>query len=540
MIPFHLPGFEIESVENEDGVWHIYGRSTACHARCPCCQQLSGSLHSWHQRHPQELPCIGHGVRLHLQVKRFRCRNLRCPQKTFVEQFPDWLPVYARRTTRLTEVLRHIAFAMSAEAARRVLRHFQVVTSGDTLLRIIRQTRLPPIEAPQIVGVDDWALKKRVHYGTLLVDLQQHRVIDLLLERTSTVVSTWLQQQPSIEIVTRDRSTEYAAGITAGAPQAQQVADRWHLLLNLRQMLDRFLSTIYPRVQQLPLAPQHLAVLSQQRAAFRRTRSEQSATHNSRNKRLAKYAEIQHLRQAGYNISQIADQLGHHWETVRKYYEATSFPERKQRQPGHSRLDPFLPYLQQRLQEGCENALQLWREIQQRGYSGSPRQVLKWMQLHRTAPAPTTPKRHTHSASRRPPSANLLPSSKQMAWLLVREPDRLTTEEVVIIEHLQQDAEIAHVYALAQQFVHMVKQRLVEQLDPWLEQCAMVNAAPVHNFALSLRQDYAAIRAALETVWSNGQTEGQVNRLKFIKRQMYGRANFDLLRLKVIYTSGFT
>jgi transposase len=127
-----------------------------------------------------------------------------------------------------------------------------------------------------------------------------------------------------------------------------------------------------------------------------------------------------------------------------------------------------------------------------------------------------------------------------MAWLLVREPDRLTSEEVAVIEHLQQDAEIARVYDLAQRFVQMVKQRLVEQLHPWLERCEMVNAAPVHNFGLSLRQDYAAVRAALETPWSDGQTEGQVNRLKFIKRQMYGRASFDLLRLKVIYTSGFT
>ena len=147
-------------------------------------------------------------MRLHLQVKRFRCRNGICPKKTFVERFPDWLPAYARRTTRLTEVLRHIAFEMSAEAARRVLKHFQIIASGDTLLRIMRQTRLPPIEAPQVVGIDDWALKKRVQYGTLLVDLQQHRVIDLLLDRTSTVVSTWLQRHPSVEIVTRDRSTE--------------------------------------------------------------------------------------------------------------------------------------------------------------------------------------------------------------------------------------------------------------------------------------------------------------------------------------------
>lgn len=127
-----------------------------------------------------------------------------------------------------------------------------------------------------------------------------------------------------------------------------------------------------------------------------------------------------------------------------------------------------------------------------------------------------------------------------MTWLLVREPDRLMPDEVTVIERLQQDAEIARAYDLAQQFGHMFKQRLVKHLDAWLEQCETVNAGPVHNFALSFRQDYAAVRAALETDWSNGQTEGQVNRLKCIKRQMYGRANFDLLRLKVLFTSGFT
>jgi transposase len=433
-----------------------------------------------------------------------------------------------------------VAFEVSAEAAHRLLKHFQVVASGDTLLRIIRQTTLVSSGFPRIIGVDDWALKKGRSYGTLLVDLEQHHPIDVLLERTPDVVAEWLQRHPGVEVVTRDRSTEYAAGIAAGAPQAIQVADRWHLLLNLRQMLDRFLSTIYPRLQQLPFSPEHLTLLSQQRTAFRRTQSEQIAAQTSREKRIAKYEEIQQLRQAGYNISQIAALLGHHWETVRKYFEATSFPERKRRRPGRSRLDPYVVYLIQRQGEGCENALQLWREIQQQGYSGSPRQVLKWMHLRRTEPAPTTPAPYRNSERRPASPTDLLPSSKQLAWLLVRNPDQLKTEEVVLLQHVSQDVPVSQLYPLAQQFVHMVKKRLADQLDPWLEACEIFPAVQAQNFASSLRQDYAAVRAALETVWSNGQTEGQVNRLKCIKRQMYGRANFDLLRLKVLYSSGFT
>ncbi len=193
---------------------------------------------------------MGQAVRLHLWVKRFCCLNTTCSQKTFVEQFPDWLPAYARRTTQLTDLLRRVAFEVSAETAHRLLKYFQIAASGDTLLRIIRQTTQVSTGFPRIIGVDDWALKKGRSYGTLLVDLEQHRPIDLLLERTSAVVAEWLQQHPGIEIVTRDRSTEYAAGIAAGAAHAMQVTDRWHLLLNLRQMLDRFLSTIYSRLAQ--------------------------------------------------------------------------------------------------------------------------------------------------------------------------------------------------------------------------------------------------------------------------------------------------
>jgi transposase len=483
---------------------------------------------------------MGQAVRLHLWVKRFCCLNTTCSQKTFVEQFPDWLPAYARRTTQLTDLLRRVAFEVRAETAHRLLKYFQIAASGDTLLRIIRQTRQVSTGFPRIIGVDDWALKKGRSYGTLVVDLEQHRPLDLLLERTSAVVAEWLQQHPGIEIVTRDRSTEYAAGIAAGAPHAMQVADRWHLLLNLRQMLDRFLSTIYSRLQQLPFNPEHLTLLSQQRSAFRRTRSEQIAAQTSRGKRVIKYEEIQQLRKAGYNISQIAALLGHHWETVRKYFESTSFPERKRRRPGRSKLDPYVPYLIQRQEEGCENALQLWRELQQQGYRGSPRQVLKWLHLRRTEPAPTTPAPYRANQRRPASPTDLLPSSKQLAWLLVRAPDQLKTEEAALLEHICQDIQLSQLYSLAQQFVNMVKQRLADQLDLWLTACETFPAVQAQNFASGLRQDYAAVRAALETVWSNGQTEGQVNRLKCIKRQMYGRANFDLLRLKILYSSGFT
>jgi hypothetical protein len=193
---------------------------------------------------------------------------------------------------------------------------------------------------------------------------------------------------------------------------------------------------------------------------------------------MAKYEEIQHLRQAGYTISQIAALLGHHWETVRQCFEATSFPEHKRRRPRRSKLDLYVAYLVQRQGEGCENALQLWREIEQQGYSGSPPQVLKWMQLRRTEPAPTSPAPYRDSERCPVCSTDLLPSSKQLTWLLVRAPDQLKTEEVALLQHICQDIQLSQLYPLAQQFVNMVKQRLADQLDLRLEACETFPAQP--------------------------------------------------------------
>ncbi len=472
-------------------------------------------------------------MRLCLQVRRFCCVNPQCPRKTFAEQFPDWLPTYARRTMSLTRLMYQVGRDVGGEMGQRILNYFCITVSGDTVLRILRKRCVDEVTPPRIIGIDDWAFRKGQTYGTIVVNLETHRVLDLLPDRAAETLARWLQAYPSIEVVARDRSMDYAAGIRQGAPQAVQVADRWHLLLNLRQMLERYLAAVYTQLQQLSIAPEYQVILEQKRGVFHRTYSEITVSNASRERRRALYERIQTLRLAGWNILQLAAELGHHRATIRKYYYATSFPDRKPQQSRRSNLDPYLPYLEQRHREGCENALQLWREIQAQGYPGSKRQVTKWMQLKRTVVAPTTP--HRYRSSTRPQSALVtIPSAKQMAWLLVCDPDRLTAEDQVLLQHLLQHKELQRVYALSQRFVRMFKAHSGDDLDPWLADCETVAVTQVQSFAIGLNQDYGAVRAALVTPWSNGQTEGQVNRLKFIKRQMYGRAQFDLLRIRVL------
>jgi transposase len=472
-------------------------------------------------------------MRLCLTVKRYRCGNKACRRQTFAEQLSGWLRAFARRTNQLTELLYAVSVEVGAEVAYRVLKLLQIRVSGDTLLRVLRQKPIPPSHDLRVIGVDDWAFKRRRNYGTIIVNLETHQVVDLLPDRTADTLAMWLQAHPTIEIVTRDRSTDYSAGIRQGAPQAIQVADRWHLLLNLGQMMERYLTEIYGELGNLPLGEAYQDVLDQQRPAFIRTNGEIIASNQKRDERLAFYQQVQQMRQAGWNINQLARELNCHPATIRKYYYATTFPERKPHRTNRSILDPYLPYLEQRIQEGCENAQQLWREVQQRGYPGTNRQVMKWLQLKRTHPAPHTP--HAKRAVKPTPVRKArLPSSKQLAWLLVREAASLSHNELTLLSHLRQHVLLDRLYDHVHGFTQMVKQRQVAFFDEWLDTSDNLGIYQLQTFAAGLRQDYAAVRAAIETAWSNGQTEGQVNRLKFIKRQMYGRAKFDLLRLRVL------
>lgn len=547
LFPDILPGCAIDQIEHSEQGLMLQAHVNGTAATCPVCEQSSMCVHSSYVRSPQDVPIADQAVRIRLRVRRFRCCNPTCTRQTFVERPPELLPTYARRTTRLTKTLRHVGYTAGGEAGTRLLGQLQITTSSRTLLRLLRSESESPPPAVRILGVDDWAMCKGRTYGTILVDLERHRPIDLLPDRNATTLAAWLQTHPEVEIVTRDRSTEYARGASEGAPTALQVADRWHLLQNLRQMLERLLSRLYPQLKQLPAVvaaegPTDAQIV-QPRVRLRLDPKDKEAIVASRARAQATYRKIQKLRKTGGNIRQIALKLGMSRVTVRKYFYAETFPERAKRQATPRLLDAHLPYLELRLQAGCENATQLWRELREQGYSGTSIQVRRWVRQHRQVVARTTPGPYRDAVAAaindgaKVAKLPELPSYKQLAWLLMQEPETLEASEIATLRRICQDVQLAQTYQLAQEFRSMVRQREASMLEVWLEACAVSDISDVVTFAAGLRQDYAAVRAALATQWSNGQTEGQVNRLKFLKRQMYGRANFDLLRCRVLHAN---
>src|SRR5215210_5250327 len=208
-------------------------------ATCPNCGIWSEAVHSLYQRTIADLPWGRQTVCLQLRARKFFCRQPTCSRRIFTERLPAVVAPYARRTVRLTEVVRLLAFALGGEPGARIVGRLGMATSPATLLRLIRRTAVVEAPTPRALGVDVWAQRKRHTYGTILVDLEQHQLVDLLPDRTADTLASWLQDRPGIEVISRDRSGAYADGAARGAPDAMQVADRFHLTRNLGEVLDR-------------------------------------------------------------------------------------------------------------------------------------------------------------------------------------------------------------------------------------------------------------------------------------------------------------
>jgi transposase len=477
---------------------------------------------------------MGQTVRLVLRVSRFRCTNEACPRKTFTERLPKVVPVYARCTSRLITVLRAVALEAGAETGARVLHHVGIQTSGDTLLRIMRRTPEEPCPEPRVVGIDDWAFKKRLRYGTILVDLERHRPLDLLPDRQAETVAQWLQQHPGIEIVTRDRSQEYANATSVGAPQAIQVADRWHLLKNLGDALQQVLEKYAVRLRRWSRASLQTPLIQSMDIPDRiLSRREQEQRTTRRAARLDRFEQVHRLHQLGWSQVAIGRSLGLSAKTIRRYLAAEVFPEHRARTMT-SQLDPYKAYLLQRWNEGCHNAVQLRREIVSQGYPGGITQVRDYLARLRKAQAnvgasviPTSAPSETLSAT------SPLTPRRTAYWLLqAANPDN----DMFSVQFFQHFPELQPTVELFQEFATMVRERREDLLSDWMQRSLACDCAPLRKFVRGLQHDETAVRAALSEFWSNGQTEGQVNRLKFIKRQMYGRAKFDLLRLRVLHS----
>ena len=483
--------------------------ATSCQtqALCPSCRETASREHSRYTRSPGDLPIAGLRIRLRLNVRRFFCDNPACRRRTFVERLPGVVRTCARRTERLAEMQRQIGMALGGEAGARSAAQQGMPVSPDTLLRLIACCEIATSTTPTVLGVDDWAWKKGRTYGTILVDLERRCPIDLLSDRSADTLAAWLEAHPGVKIISRDRGGSYAEGARRGAPDAIQVADRWHLLANLREALERLLNRNHTVLPSLPhsadksqkavepettadasvivaetvedgtlsnqpgredgtaeatsLAP--LLIETASNAPEARPTQDQQLRQQRRARRLHRYDEVVRLHEEGVSVRQIAQQMGMGRQTVRRHLNHGAFPEIAQRRKMHSILDRWEAYLLERWQSGCHNALQLYREIYEQGYTGSRPLVSRWAAQRREKhgdafPAGTKTPSSRSAHAKQTNERRLSPS--QAAWLLFQQPADLTEDEHDALDMMQKAAaEISTAYTLAQDFVRMVREK---------------------------------------------------------------------------------
>jgi transposase len=412
--------------------------------------------------------------------------------------------------------------------------------SPDTLLRRVRSAAHSDHTTPKVLGVDDWAFRRNKTYGTILVDLELRQVIDLLNDRDAQTLSDWLSKHPGVEIISRDRATAYAEAARSAAPLAQQVADRWHLLKNLTEAFERVLQN---RSASLSAAAEVIvqaqvnsstAIIEAGPVTMLSSRSGKEACE-SRKRRYGRYKKVMRLYKKGVSTRSIAKVMKMSRMTIYKYVRADSFPERAASRPRGSALNEYLTYIHRRVAEGCDNATQIWREVAQQGYKGEEAMVRRYMGRLRvrlkTLPAKEELKLEKLDTMFRPPSP------RGATWMLLKEEKDLKEEERGFIDQLTRLCpEVKKARELAERFQKMIKQREVDELDGWIEEARASQIKEMVGFAEGLKKDRKAVGGTLQYEWSNGQVEGQVNRLKLIKRQMYGRAKFDLLKARVLYS----
>jgi transposase len=520
--------------------------STQAAPRCPGCDVPARHIHSHYTRTLADLPWSGYGTTWRLRVRKLFCHNRTCARRLFTERLPGLVTPWARRTLRLAARLLAVGLALGGAAGVRLSRHFGLTVSRNTLLRVIRRTPCPASVPPQVLSVDDFALRKRHTYGTLWLDLTRRRPLALLPDREAATVARWLQAHPGVEILVRDRAEAYAEGARLGAPMARQVANRFHLLQNLAAALTQVFTAhasqltrvnpprvaaptpvhdptglaAAPEPSSVPLAPPQSSTAAARLARQRRTR------------RWAHYQQVWTCHQQGWTLDAIAARVGISRRTVQRYLQSPTFPER---QPMYARdcslLDPYKAVLLAGWNHGCRNGAHLFRTIRRQGFRGQYGIVALYVRRMRQAQglAPgqrrsTQPLPAVTEGPRRPVTP------RRATWLVFRAPEQYTEEDRQLLEQLTaRSPALAEAVALAQGFAGLIRQRQPTQLEPWLRRAAQSALAPFRRFAKGLRADLAAVQAAVTLPWSQGPIEGQINRLKLLKRQMYGRARLDLL-----------
>jgi transposase len=529
----HLAAVIVEEAEIScDCVW-LRARARTDSASCPRCARSSGKVHSTYQRLLADAAIGGRRVRIRLRVRRFFCPNPGCPARTFAEQVSGLTSRRSRRTPPLARALTSIALALAGRAGARLAGALDLTAGRSSMLRLVMALPDPETGALAIVGIDDFAFRRGRDYGTILINVETGKPVDVLRDREAGTVADWLKEHPGIKVICRDRAGAYADGARQGAPDADQIADRWHIYHNLCEHVGKAaarhrscLEEPAPEEPEQPASPDTPEIFDLQQAAIdaaARRVAESALAVRTRQR----YDLVQSLKAQGKGIKPIKRETGLAKETVRRFYYAETAGEllAKVKDGRPSILDEHKPYLHQRWNEGCTNVIQLHAELKERGYTGSYGTIRDYVLPFRGAGAA-------------PPAVPGPPKARDLARWITADPDNLDDDQKAGLARARQrcpdlDALAGHVT----EFAKILTGRHGDRLDAWITAVEADDQPDLHSFVRGIKRDYDAVFNGLTKPWSSGVVEGNVNRVKMLKRQTYGRAAFPLLRKRVLLVS---
>ncbi len=534
-------GLEVTEIDVSDEGLAITAVSTQMHPCCPLCGTPASRVHSRYMRQIADLPCSGQQVHVQIQVRKCFCEVNTCARKIFVERLTPFVEPWARVTHRLYQIVQVIGLATGGRLGVRVTDRLGIQTSRHTILRRIMALPTEPVGQVSHIGIDDFSFRRGRKFGTIVVDLHTHKMLEVLPDRTAGTSASWMVDHPELEVVSRDRGGDYAAAARKAAPQATQTADRFHLYKNLTEAVELTLARCRAEVRKgafnaLPeeekkeveavrLPTEFISVENWKPAPYACTERERLSRHAARQDQ---YAQVTAFWEQGLGNEEIARRLGLTARTLRRW-QNTGFPEAGRRRKRPSKFDPYARYVLSRWEQGCTNGLQLYREIKEQGYTGTDREVYRFLvplrrneRIIQKAVVPHVPLQDF--------------SAHNAVWLFMRDPTQLNEEDQGTLEMICQASETAKTtYQLVQAFREMLHQRKGEQLDNWLSLVKASQIRELQGFVIGIERDKAAVVAGLTLPYNNGLVEGKVNKLKLIKRMMFGRAGFSLLRQRVLH-----
>lgn len=526
----HLAGLTVESVSGYGDLVTVTARSAAEQARCPGCGVMSGERHDSYARFLRDLPAFGRRVVIRLRSRILECGNPDCAKKTFAEQIGGLTSAWARATPLLAGALEAAAAVLGGRAGARLAGKLGLPASRWQMLRLV--IGLPGeavVTAPRMLGMDDFAFKRGREYGTVLIDMETGDIIDVLADRETGTVRKWLEDHPGVQVICRDRGAGYGAACAQGAPGAVQAADRWHLLHNLGGRVRKAAAAALAAHRHEQAGQEGAG--GQEGEGSGEPAASRALPARPEHPRAAEirdlHARIRELPAAGNTKAATARKLGISVPTVRKYAAAGRPAELiPARQP--SAVDPYRDYLIRRWNEGEHNGAVLAAEIRQLGYQASDMRVRLFLQPFRALPGDA------------PAAAPALPAARDIARWIMTSPGNLDdTDAAALAAATATIPRLAVLAGLARSF-HDITAGLTatavspatgrETLETWLEAAENSGIPHLASYALGIRSDYDAVRNGLSLPYSSGKVEGTVCKIKKIKRTVYGRAGFPLLR----------